>query len=224
MKIKSVYYLINQFKNCSQKLIRETKTQKSLKMFSGYQKENIRDHCLKMDQKRIPLSLKIKHFNNVFHTNFSYRNFYTLIKSMGFRYKTIKYDSVNLFAPETKQERYKVSLYVAEKLNCNYDLVVIDETSFTDGINFKKGWDIKGTGHIIVPNVKTFISLSLIMAISLRFGILSFQFIQGFFNAENFYQFVKKTALNYREKTENNSKFILFFDQCPSHSSKEVIF
>ena len=105
--------------------------------------------------KRLPLTEKLRHINEHFSISIPYKIFYSLIKSFGFTYKTLKYVLNERFSAETMVERLKIIENLSHKISRNYDLIFVDETSFTDDINFKKGWELKGRG-IFVPTIKIF--------------------------------------------------------------------
>ena len=82
-----------------------------------------------------------------------------------------------------------LKLYIAGKLDNGYYMLVIDETSFTNSLNYSKGWDIKGKGNIYVPMVNCFKSMSMISCISLFFGQIAFQMREGFYCNFDFLNF-----------------------------------
>ena len=56
-----------------------------------------------------------------------------------------------------------------------FDIITLDESGFNNQIFGKNGWDLKGSGKIQIPVEYKSVNHTLLLAISLKYGVIAYQ-------------------------------------------------
>ena len=68
----------------------------------------------------------------------------------------------------------KVALHVLSCFSEGYDIITIDESGFNSILFFTRGWEIKGKTLLIGAENTNCPNHSLLMAVSLKYGIIAY--------------------------------------------------
>ena len=107
--------------------------------------------------------------------------------------------------------------------NPGSDIISFDESSNNLRITSNYGYDIKGTGTIHIPKPSPGNNITLLCSISMKYGVISSQLIEGANNTAIFMNFFHRTIEIYQAMDNTHQRFILL-DNASIHLKKEVFF
>jgi len=159
--------------------------------------------------------------NQMLGTTYDYKAYLNLMKCHGFKRKRVRYESSNKFKDGKCDIKLEFLQRLLQCLEGEVDLISVDETSVSEDCLAHYGWDLSGTGNTSIPKKPNPKVLSLISAISLKHGVISYQVIEGAYDASFYYEFLFQTYQIYR-LYDLNTKINFLVDNNGSHLNKKV--
>ncbi|KAL4485022.1 hypothetical protein ABPG74_020199 [Tetrahymena malaccensis] len=171
----------------------------------------------------IKLNLREKRlrYNELFGKDIRYETYKQFFKEQGYTYRTLLYKPLATEQNRNKFQVFKSSFHILENFESDGDLIAVDESGVNDKCFTNLFWAPRGIDMKLTRDVR-FNNHSLIMAISMKFGVISYQIKKAAFNSGYFLNFLKKTMQNYQINHPNEQKICIILDNSKIHKMEAV--
>ncbi|KAL4478221.1 hypothetical protein ABPG72_016533 [Tetrahymena utriculariae] len=186
-------------------------------------KSQIIKECISSEYNSLSLTKKTERFNELFNVSLRYHTYRSFLISQGFRHKSLIYSPVSANSKNNQFQILKSSIHMIDNFIDSDDVLAIDESGLNQKCFSTYFWTPKGVNHKIYRDVKLK-NHSLIMLISMKYGVISYQIKEDSYNSGYFLNFLKKSFQNYKEKyNQNSSRISIIMDNCSIHKMEGVI-
>ncbi|KAL4494391.1 hypothetical protein ABPG72_019801 [Tetrahymena utriculariae] len=189
--------------------------------FTTEEKSTMLREAVSKNFSNLNLREKCQRYNQLFQKNIRYKTYRNFFVYEGFSYRSLTYKPLATEQNRNKWQVFQSSFHLIENFeNCS-DIIAIDESGLNEKCFSKFVWAPRGIEKKLARDVRLQ-NHSLVMAISMRYGVIAYQIKYQSLNSGYFFNFIKK-ALNYYEANlQSNQPVCVVMDNSRIHKMEAI--
>ncbi|KAL4500823.1 hypothetical protein ABPG72_020057 [Tetrahymena utriculariae] len=197
------------------------KVKDSIESFSLEEKNHMLVEAVHPDFACLNLTEKVQRYNQLFQKNIRYMTYRNFFIQQGFSYRSLTYRPLATENDRNKWQVFKSSLHLLENFENSSDLIAIDESGLNEKCFKRHLWAPKGIEKKLARDVRLQ-NYSLIMAISMKFGVIAYQIKYQSLNSGYFLHFIKKALNYYQDSLWDGNNVCIIMENCRIHKMEAI--